>query len=257
MQTGVILQKHIAGSKTANCTHASKTKTRNNQPHKRSIRLEWTQYHITLIFCLFTSFSYGQGLKHSHHDFTGKAWGSNSRCKPCHAPHNISVDKAEKPIWFSEISLDTFITFADNTKTRGNGEPTGKSKLCLSCHDGLVAMGTYHESMFFYSIAGTRIKPFYDHPISVLYADNLLNNKLKLRNQHTALSGLGGTIETDMLENGYLECTSCHDTHLFRNNKGCASCHHKGKGANNTFTKSVTLWKSNYRSALCLTCHNM
>jgi predicted CXXCH cytochrome family protein len=76
-----------------------------------------------------------------------------------------------------------------------------------------------------------------DHPISFLYDGALATADGSLHDPTTANSGLGGTIDEDMLFGGILQCASCHDVH----NQG---------GFGNL------LRVSNAGSALCLTCHD-
>ena len=71
-----------------------------------------------------------------------------------------------------------------------------------------------------------------DHPISMTY--DVLDTGL---NATSATSGLGGTIATDMLFGGNVECASCHDVH---DDNGIVGL----------------LKKSNAGSDLCTTCHN-
>ena len=59
-----------------------------------------------------------------------------------------------------------------------------------------------------------------------------------MQNPETAMSGLGGTIDNDLLIDNKLECSSCHDVH-----NGAAE------------DVGNLLVKSNSGSALCLTCH--
>jgi len=53
----------------------------------------------------------------------------------------------------------------------------------------------------------------------------------------STIYGLGGTIVSDMLSGGKMECSSCHNVH-------------------NESDEDNLLIKSNATSALCLTCHN-
>jgi len=53
----------------------------------------------------------------------------------------------------------------------------------------------------------------------------------------TTSSGLGGTIDGDMLLANQVQCASCHDVH-------------------NAANLNFLLVKDNANSALCLTCHN-
>jgi predicted CXXCH cytochrome family protein len=74
-----------------------------------------------------------------------------------------------------------------------------------------------------------------DHPVSFLYDDALLILDDALEDPTSAPSGLGGTVQNDMLVNDRVECASCHNVHdpdIF-----------------------PFLIKDNTNSALCVTCH--
>ena len=75
------------------------------------------------------------------------------------------------------------------------------------------------------------------HPISFKYDSFLAMKDGELFDPLSTPSGLGGNIHDDLLINGNLECISCHEIH------GITRIKHY-------------LVKSNYRSKLCLTCHN-
>ncbi|NOY60274.1 MAG: cytochrome C, partial [Calditrichaeota bacterium] len=79
-----------------------------------------------------------------------------------------------------------------------------------------------------------------DHPVSFTYDAALASTDGGLYDPTSQTSGLGGTIDADMLYSSKLQCASCHDVH---NN------HSNG-------TSGHLLVKSNASSALCLTCHN-
>jgi len=94
----------------------------------------------------------------SPHDFSAEAWNAAGEiCVVCHAPHNTYTETEAGagagelgPLWnrtltaVSNYSLYTSLTrtgsFIDST---GFGQPTGVSKLCLSCHDGTIAIDSY------------------------------------------------------------------------------------------------------------------
>lgn len=136
------------------------------------------------------------------------------------------------------------------------GQPNRTSKLCLSCHDGTIAIenhGGVNTGTSFMPAPGlisTDIAN--DHPISFIYDAALASIDQGLKDPTITMSGLGGTIEQDLLKNGYMECTSCHDPHIRRNTGGCTSCHIVHPWS----TVSVSIWKDNTNSELCLTCHN-
>lgn len=93
---------------------------------------------------------------------------------------------------------------------------------CLGCHDGITA-----------SDKGSFVKGHYNnHPVGIYY--NAFQND-ELRSPDFTLDG-GGTIR-DLLENGYVGCTSCHLEHNEdnvaklvmdnKNSKLCLVCHIK------------------------------
>jgi predicted CXXCH cytochrome family protein len=76
-----------------------------------------------------------------------------------------------------------------------------------------------------------------DHPVSFVYDANLANSDGGLYDPTNTQSGLGGTINEDMLIGAKVQCASCHDVH-------------------NGYGNPHLLLKANDASALCLTCHN-
>lgn len=85
-----------------------------------------------------------RALKGSKHDLsvTGgggvKSVGENQMCVFCHASHHAG----KAPLWNHNASAVTYIPYASSTMKAHPGQPTGASKLCLSCHDGTVALGS-------------------------------------------------------------------------------------------------------------------
>ena len=193
---------------------------------------------------LLAQFSFGQTIVGSAHDFSGQTWNTTSEiCIVCHTPHNANTTVANAPLWnhaltaTSAFQLYTSATFNGSTSI---GQPDASSKLCLSCHDGSVALenfsgktsGNHYISST--NLLGTDLRD--DHPISFDYNAALATADPGLYNPTTQTSGLGGTINEKMLIGGKMQCASCHDVH-------------NGAGV------SHLLLKSNTSSALCLTCH--
>jgi len=134
------------------------------------------------------------------------------------------------------------------------------SKLCLSCHDGTVALdsyiggnGTFGVMTGTEAVASTAQGGLAnDHPIGFTYNSALAtaDGALHDPSSRTVTVGAGGsrsqtgTVAALMLFNGQLECASCHDVHnTFTANDG------NGDG-------SPLLRVSKAGSAICLTCHN-
>jgi predicted CXXCH cytochrome family protein len=177
----------------------------------------------------------------SAHDFSGQGWSGGEICIVCHTPHNADTSVAEAPLWNHEVTTATFTVYTSPTLDATVGQPGGVSKLCLSCHDGTVAVDSYggatgNEYISGDELLGTDLSN--DHPISFTYDTALATADGELEDPATAPSGLGGTIDEDLLFNGSMECGSCHDVH----NTASAGNEH-------------LLLITNQGSAICLTCH--
>jgi predicted CXXCH cytochrome family protein len=201
--------------------------------------------------------SNAQTIVGTKHDFSSASWNNTSPvptdlqgqiCTPCHTPHN-SVDTVlgsiRPPLWNHKLTSAVFTLYSgyqfDGALTIT--QPDGSSKLCLSCHDGTVALNSFRSftgSVFMTgaSMQGTDLRN--DHPISFIYDAALAITDRGLYDPTMQISGLpgGGTIDHDMLEAHKLQCRSCHDPH----NGGPSGVSH-------------LLIKSNAGSELCLTCH--
>ena len=209
-----------------------------------------------LSLMLFSTLLFGD-IRFSHHDFSGSSWSGGEICLPCHTPHNASTDVPNSPLWNHQTTTASFSVYESSTLNSFPGQPNGRSKLCLSCHDGTVAIenhGGYTGGTRYTSSGNLTTDLRNEHPISFDYSSALATADGGLYDPSVTLSGLGGTIEQDMLFNGRLECPSCHDVHVARNTQGCSGCHnvHGGFGG---ITKTLSLRISNDGSALCLTCH--
>jgi len=195
---------------------------------------------IALAFMSVTAF--GQNISGSAHDFSTENWNSTGEiCVVCHTPHNADISVTNAPLWNHEVTGATFTVYSSATLTANDvGQPDGASKLCLSCHDGTVAVDNFggntngQEFVSGDHLIGTDLSN--DHPVSFVYDDNLATSDGGLYKPSTTNSGLGGTIAQDLLFSNKLQCASCHDVH---NGSGVAKL----------------LVKSNAASALCLTCH--
>lgn len=218
-------------------------------------------------------------ISNTHHDFSYWSWlfptSSNPRreiCVFCHTPHNAMQGGAADaaPLWNHNISEASYNLYASTSMDAAVQSPDGLSKLCLSCHDGTLALdghsgmtGTRQLGTGFGTdggLIGTDLRD--DHPISFTFSSSLAAQDGGLRDPFTAPSGIsgGGTIETDMLFNGKLECSSCHDVHVARNTnvdgQACWGCHViDGQWYTPPRKPTLSLRVPGENSALCLTCH--
>lgn len=199
----------------------------------------------------FAITGFGQGtIVGSSHDFSGATWNptngsTNEICIVCHTPHQ--ADASYQPLWDHSTTIVDFSanlyssTTFDGTATN----PQGTSRLCLSCHDGTVALenfgGTTTGTNFIAATAevGVGGDLSHEHPISFDYLATHPDVGTGLSDPDAANANLGGsTISGELLFGGSIECGSCHDVH------------------NNGPATAVSLLRvDNSNSDLCRTCH--
>ncbi len=190
---------------------------------------------------IITSTPVGAAITGSDHDFSSQGWSQGQLCITCHTPHNSNTAVQSSPLWNREETTQMFIPYDSNTLDATVGQPDGSSRLCLSCHDGTIAIDSFGGNTGINYIGnGEKIDADLnaEHPISFVYNDALAAIDGKLHMPSTQPSGLGGTVRGDLLRNDKLQCVSCHDIH-------------------NQYNNADLLIKSNMGSALCLTCHSM
>jgi len=202
------------------------------------VRIFW----IIIAFVLSLNTIHGQTIQGSAHDFSDDNWNTTGQiCLVCHTPHNANVTVTNAPLWNHETTTASFSTYNSATMQATTGQPDASSKLCLSCHDGTIAVdnfGTQSGGTHFMvnnTLIGTDLSD--DHPLSFTYNTSLASQDGGLHDPSTTNSGLAGTIEEDMLIDSKVQCASCHDVH-------------NGSGVDKL------LRKSNAGSGLCLTCHD-
>jgi predicted CXXCH cytochrome family protein len=199
---------------------------------------------VLLFAAMLCQASFGQGISGSDHDFSQETWNPTDEiCVVCHTPHNADLSVAGAPLWNHEVTAANFTIYTSATFD-GSGtiaQPDGSSKLCLSCHDGTVAIENFGAqtagSNFITGndLVGTDLKD--DHPISFTYNTALATSDGGLYDPATGTTTLGGTIQDDLLVADKLQCSSCHDVHDANGNANL-------------------LVIGNTGSALCLTCHD-
>ena len=69
---------------------------------------------------------------------TIKAVSEDRVCVFCHTPHNAS---AAAQLWNRADPAGPHTPYTSSTMNAAPGQPTGSSRLCLSCHDGTIALG--------------------------------------------------------------------------------------------------------------------
>jgi len=167
---------------------------------------------------------------------TIKALTETRICVFCHTPHTAAP---LSPLWNREIGPRVYTVYDSPTLQAGPlPQPNGPTKLCLSCHDGTIAMGGVLNPATGIGMAGSdRFPPgslsdfgldlSAHHPVSFPYQSALPNPELMPAPPPDLV--FGGADE--------VHCTTCHDPH------------------NDQYGRF--LLKDNRYSALCTTCHQM
>ncbi len=138
-------------------------------------------------------------------------------CTFCHAPH--SGIGGNTPLWNQTLSTQSYTPYTSTTyQQEGSTQPTlGKSSsLCLSCHDGTVAVGQTAVfgkipatgSMNNMDIVGTNFTT--SHPFSLILPMKDSPDLVATLVPQQKTADPTGQIK---LINGNVECTSCHNPH--------------------------------------------
>ena len=139
-------------------------------------------------------------------------------CTFCHAPH--SGLGANTPLWNQRLSNASYVPYSSTTDpNQGNTKPTlgVTSSLCLSCHDGTVAVGqsaAYGQlptvgTMAAVDSFGTTLTG--SHPFSLTPPLKDASNLVASLVTQGKTADPTGAVK---LVNGNVECTSCHDPHV-------------------------------------------
>ncbi len=164
-------------------------------------------------------------------------------CAFCHTPHGANL-APKTPLWNRKLSGATYIPYTSGSLDATDlGQPGGKSRLCLSCHDGTLALGSVNvlnrvetpnvdftgsgigvndtipegrgRQTGFTRLLGTDLSN--DHPISFTFdsaqamRDGELYDPMTVSHLGTRTPGVKPTLP---LEDNKVECVSCHDPHL-------------------------------------------
>ena len=160
---------------------------------------------------------------------TLKATTETQVCVFCHTPHGAT--QGVTPLWNRQLSSQTYTTYTssslDANAIQGSlDQPGGSSKLCLSCHDGTLAIGNV----------------------------NVLDGRI---NQSVTLTGTG--------LGGVMYCSDCHGSNVTSATSGVPDGGENGKpwgphGSSNNFilkgTWSATTGTGEQATGACFKCHD-
>ncbi|MBI5509864.1 MAG: hypothetical protein HY903_14000 [Deltaproteobacteria bacterium] len=165
-----------------------------------------------------------------------RATSETEICVFCHVPHNADPRGA---LWSRFMSDEPYEVYDSSTLRLPLGQPDGASKLCLSCHDGTIAVGLIRGRGRI-QMQGTDAGGALPRGRSNLGRDLRSSHpvSVELRGKAGELhEPPRGRVRLDAAQK--LQCTSCHDPH--RND---------GDRQQGKF-----LVEPNAFSAMCLACH--
>jgi len=197
-------------------------------------------------------------------------------CRFCHTPHRATQTRA---LWNRDLPPTAYTIYGSSTLLAATGQPTGSSRLCLSCHDGTVAIGAVAHApgeiiaplppLEGRTLIGTDLRN--DHPVSFVYDDALASLNGELVSPET----LTGNVRLDSTQQ--VQCTSCHDPHSdslpkflvepVQNGTLCVSCHSKNGWLESSHALSTATWNGEGQNPwpagpfgtvaenACLNCH--
>jgi hypothetical protein len=234
------------------------------------------------------------GVNGSLHDMNTYVGGTDDVygrvCVFCHTPHNADITVGEAaPLWNHELTAATFLPYEWATPENATlviADPmVGPSRLCLSCHDGVVAVDQHGPAVPFAgsaSLSGGRgdigntgdlFGLTDDHPIGFSYVDavnarNVADGAGNLKEEVVPVTEFFATaIDTnqpagtynvvtregsrqiqDVLYGGeIMTCASCHEVHNKENVVQLAGT--------NGVTPNYFLYGLESESLICLSCH--
>ena len=233
-----------------------------------------------------------QNTKHNLAVSSANAVRSTSEseiCVFCHTPHGGRTDA---PLWNRSNGTALYTPYTSPSVQGSTGQPNGHSKLCLSCHDGTIALGDVRNtpnaspsgSIQMTGVTGSGTMPSgptligtnlsTGHPVSFVFDQTLRTDDGELVDPTTLSASAVKLYEgvTPGVRNT-VQCTSCHDPHsdvlpkfLRKDPRGqtdnlCITCHSKTGWVGSTHQSSsasatiggVTAAVSNHA---CLSCHS-
>ncbi len=180
------------------------------------------------------------------HDFSDNGYSKAEICIFCHTPHHARTYEIDIKLWSHVTTTATYQLYGGGTTSSGTtvNQPGKNSKVCLSCHDGTVAVdamgstvgtptGTerINEGQWAAKpnlLIGTDLRD--DHPVGVILTEGA---KYKVP---TGGSSGGMKLYPTNATGNSVECSSCHGVH--------------GQTTNGKYLKLTMAG-----SALCLNCH--
>jgi hypothetical protein len=177
--------------------------------------------------------------------------GTDQICIFCHTPHAAAPestlwsrpapDTVSFPLYAQPLAIKGDVVGKENpnavnnslytnTGSTPNGTPVtypnGASRMCLSCHDGVTAVGILRDSTTIAMAGGltdlnnpgvNTPNPVIDlstsHPISFVFNQTVLDDVNSARNNTYKLPDPADSVDTPLDSQSRMQCTTCHDPH--------------------------------------------
>ncbi len=202
----------------------------------------------------------------------GSAGDSQARvCAFCHTPHHALADPTgqEQPLWSHQYTgyINNWTPYHSPTLDANITDPLmGPSRLCMSCHDGVVAADQHYGTAGSLTLVGDdfggraigaqdtagNANFSNDHPIGFDY--NAVAGKAPATGTDKGIWGAVGrafkgnaavTVADTLYQGQYMTCATCHDVHNKDNAVNVAAS-----------TRNYFVYAPQDGSQLCLTCHD-
>ncbi|MDP1648135.1 MAG: hypothetical protein Q8M01_08035 [Rubrivivax sp.] len=211
------------------------------------------------------AFGSGQGVRNSPHDFATDPWnGRNEICRVCHVPHDhgqAAQRYLNGLLWNHAVSSATYtmydVAWSSTIGGAQSVQPDGHSKLCLGCHDGTVGIDSFDKyagGAWFMDDYNPlfKVPAFADggnldvrgtHPISIAFPAGETGDGKNFTDPTVATWNNGDSVAST-LENGRLQCSTCHDVH-----------DQDSVAGTRLLRTAQTVSAGGVASGMCLTCH--
>lgn len=134
-------------------------------------------------------------------------------CIFCHTPHSAS---GSAPLWNRTGTATLFSIYPSGGTVQSIiGQPNGSSRICLSCHDGTIALGLVRNPNTTFPMSGTTPQGYLpagsSNLGSILSDDHPTSFTPSLADAEIVFPPANSSVKLDA--NGQMQCRSCHDPH--------------------------------------------
>jgi nitrate/TMAO reductase-like tetraheme cytochrome c subunit len=176
-------------------------------------------------------------------------------CIFCHTPHTVT---GARVLWNRELSNTPFVSYTspslDVSKTGVAPQPNGSSKLCLSCHDGTLALGALSsrpKGVEMRGVVAGRIPPDARgylgrdlsgaHPISFQITSSMIATNNAKDSELVSVAEMTSDPDVRLDHLNRMQCGTCHDPHADKN----------------FVTSGVHFYRKENFSDVCEICHRL